>query len=39
MGLCVLFTSPFFKGKLFFGIFGVKSDGADVFFISNSVLD
>ena len=33
MGIGKLFTSPFF------GIFGVKSDGADVFFISNSVLD
>lgn len=31
MGIGKLFTSPFFKGKLFFGIFGVKSDGADVF--------
>ena len=39
MGMGELFTSPFFKGELFFGIIGVKSDGAVVFFISNSVLD
>ena len=39
MGMCELFTSPFFKGELFFGIIGVISDGAVVFFISNSVLD
>ena len=31
MGMCELFTSPFFNGELFFGIIGVKSDGADVF--------
>ena len=35
MGMCELFTSPFFKGELFFGIIGVKSDG-DVVFLSPS---
>lgn len=33
MGMCELFTSPFFKRELFFGIIGVKSDGAVVFYL------
>ena len=33
MGMSELFTSPFFKGELFFGIIGVKSDVAVVFYL------